>query len=157
MQQWLDQHNVSYPPGCTNKVLCKEISDFIKSHEKKYVVDEMLRNEFGIEVLRLPPYHCMLNPIEQLWALRKLCVAKHNRTNKISDVEEHWKASRASIDIESVGNNFRHVRQIEDQFWNIDNNNVVESTSDDTDTMIDVSFYGDAIEELDDEMIHALL
>ena len=35
--------------------------------EKTYQVDEMAR-EAGHEVIRLPPYHCHLNPIELLWA-----------------------------------------------------------------------------------------
>lgn len=35
--------------------------------EKKYVIDE-LATANGFEVVRLPPYHCIFNPIEQVWS-----------------------------------------------------------------------------------------
>ena len=41
--------------------------------EKKFKVDEMAK-EAGHEVIRLPPYHCNLSPIELLWAFMKVCL-----------------------------------------------------------------------------------
>ncbi|KAJ8912665.1 hypothetical protein NQ315_008993 [Exocentrus adspersus] len=35
--------------------------------DKKYVIDEMTASR-QITVLRLPPYHCELNPIKLVWA-----------------------------------------------------------------------------------------
>lgn len=32
-------------------------------------------------VLRLPPYHCELNPIEVIWALVKTYVSEKNKTS----------------------------------------------------------------------------
>ena len=41
----------------------------------------------GHKVLRLPPYHPELNPIENIWATVKNWVASHNTTFKLCDVE----------------------------------------------------------------------
>jgi transposase len=37
----------------------------------KYKIDEM-EQEMGHTVLRLSPYHCELNPIELVWAQKKI-------------------------------------------------------------------------------------
>ena len=48
----------------------------------KYKVDEFLKKK-GHEVLRLPPYHCDLNPIEFIWGILKNRVAINNTTFKL--------------------------------------------------------------------------
>lgn len=45
----------------------------------RYRVDEMARAH-GIQIIRLPPYHCMLNPIEYVWGYVKRGV-RDNTTN----------------------------------------------------------------------------
>lgn len=50
---------------------------------KMYAVDEMARKA-GHEVLRLPPYYCILNPIELVWARLKSNVRKSNITPQLS-------------------------------------------------------------------------
>jgi len=37
---------------------------------KKYLVDD-LAEQYGHKVLRLPPYHCIFNPIELVWGIAK--------------------------------------------------------------------------------------
>ncbi|CAH4034426.1 unnamed protein product [Pieris brassicae] len=54
---------------------------------KSYVIDEMAKAA-GVEVLRLPPYHCELNPIELVWADVKGYVARNNTTFKMVDVKK---------------------------------------------------------------------
>ena len=39
--------------------------------QKTYRIDELARRH-GVEVLRLPPYHPDLNPIELVWAHEKV-------------------------------------------------------------------------------------
>lgn len=56
-----------------------------KSEHVKHVVDEMAR-QYNVEVLRLPPYHCELNPIELIWAQVKGEVSRRNTTFKLSEV-----------------------------------------------------------------------
>jgi transposase len=50
-------------------MLKAELLVLVKQHKHKferYVVDELAAQE-GKTVLRLPPYHCELNPIELIW------------------------------------------------------------------------------------------
>ncbi len=52
----------------------QELLNIVKENtfNKNYPVDEIIRS-FGHIPLRLPPYHCDLNPIELVWAqLKKL-------------------------------------------------------------------------------------
>jgi hypothetical protein len=41
------------------------VQDYAKEH-KEYAV-ERIAEEYGIIILRLPPYHCFFNPIEPPW------------------------------------------------------------------------------------------
>lgn len=47
-----------------------------------------IAEEYGHEVLRLPPYHCIFSPIELIWANTKNYVATHNVTQKQTDVKQ---------------------------------------------------------------------
>ena len=58
MQDWLTAHEIEFPE-CALK---QELYTLIKA-TPTYAVDEMAKVA-GHEVVRLPPYHCELNPIE---------------------------------------------------------------------------------------------
>lgn len=51
-----------------------------------YEIDEVLKSH-GHEVLRLPPYHCTLNPIEMIWGIMKQKVADNNVNRPASDIK----------------------------------------------------------------------
>lgn len=57
-----------------------------KTKYQKKVIDEMAK-EKNIIVLRLPPYHCELNPIEMIWAQLKSYVARNNKTFKMAEIK----------------------------------------------------------------------
>lgn len=65
MQDWLLAHGIQYP----EKALKRELIALIRlsNPQPKYTVDEIAKT-FGHEVVRLPPYHCELNPIELCWS-----------------------------------------------------------------------------------------
>ncbi|PSN54657.1 hypothetical protein C0J52_01085 [Blattella germanica] len=48
-----------------------------------YMVDN-IANELDHEVLKLPLYHCILNPMEMIWSVVKSNVSKHNLTPFLS-------------------------------------------------------------------------
>ena len=50
----------------TKLVLLEKIFIILKNIEKQYVIDSMAEKA-GSFVLRLPPYHCILNAIEMTW------------------------------------------------------------------------------------------
>ena len=67
---WLDSHNV--PHAACKDILKKDLYALVvqQSFKDTYVIDEMAKTH-GHEVLRLPPYHCHLNPIELAWGVLK--------------------------------------------------------------------------------------
>ena len=101
MQDWLSSKNIDF----NVHMVRSELLQLINLHKEQYnlyVTDEMARRNNKV-VLRLPPYHCELNPIELIWAQIKNKVAKENRTFKLKEVNElllqpikdikssHWK------------------------------------------------------------------
>ena len=64
MQDWFTARGIEYP----EHALKHELYTVIKGTNvsPKYAVDEMAKAA-GHEVVRLPPYHCELNPIELAW------------------------------------------------------------------------------------------
>ena len=78
----------------------------------RYTIDE-LAAEMGHVVLRLPPYHCELNPIELIWSNIKRRVKLRNNTFKLKDVEVLVHTAIAEINHQMWKNNIRHVIKIE--------------------------------------------
>jgi hypothetical protein len=75
----------------------------------------------GHEVLRLPPYHCELNPIELIWGDLKGFVGLGNSTFKGEDVKALIKKGFAQIDSAKWLHACEHVKNsIEQKFWKSD-------------------------------------
>ncbi|KAH9638425.1 hypothetical protein HF086_007732 [Spodoptera exigua] len=75
MQKWLQEKGIHFEETWTKAVLFGIIKE--NKGQPTYVVDELLKRH-NHEVLRLPPYHCDLNPIEKIWSLVKRRVAEKN-------------------------------------------------------------------------------
>jgi transposase len=62
MKKWLDDQKLAYPKNAVKK----ELWAIIKEEKKKdkYFIIDNLAMRYGHEVVRLPPYHPELNPIE---------------------------------------------------------------------------------------------
>ena len=75
MEAWLHEREISY---C--QLICQH-----KEKLKKYFIDTIF-SKYGHTVLRLPPYHPDLNPIEMVWATIKGYVAQKNVTWNINHV-----------------------------------------------------------------------
>ncbi|XP_022173581.1 uncharacterized protein LOC111036015 [Myzus persicae] len=91
----------------------------IKNQYDKYVIDECAKDN-GKIVLRLPPYHCELNPIELAWSSVKSYVRTHNNTFKIKDVLELLKKGVEHVTAEMWTNFVGHVVKEEEKFLNIE-------------------------------------
>ena len=104
---WLSKKNIPFEDGMLKKELLKIVQEN-KSRFKKCVIDEMAKKR-GIILLRLPPYHCELNPIELIWAQMKGYVARNNTTFKIKDVRELLKYSLNIITKENWKEAIKHV------------------------------------------------
>ena len=85
MIKWLQEKKIT----CYPDFLKSEIYEIIEQHkprENKYLIDQIAAKH-GYTVVRLPPYHCDLNPIELIWANIQNYVARRNSTWKMVDVE----------------------------------------------------------------------
>ncbi|XP_015929512.3 uncharacterized protein [Parasteatoda tepidariorum] len=119
IKDWLKSKNiVSDEEG----MLKTELLDIVKAHKHRYdkfAVDELARRN-NIMILRLPPYHAELNPIELIWAQMKGSVAKENKTFKLSEVEELCMKSLNEIGVEKWKNCIEHIQKIEKEMWDLD-------------------------------------
>lgn len=117
MTSWLRDRNIAYNEG----LLKPELYSLIKRHKpkKEYVVDRMLE-EHGHYVLRLPAYHCDLNPIENIWGILKNDVSRNNTTFKLNDMKRLVDEAIDRITIEQIKNTFEHVRKTEKAYWEKD-------------------------------------
>lgn len=76
MKEWLRLRNISF----NENMLKPELYNIIKNYKPRYKcfeIDELFIAK-GHSVVRLPPYHPDLNPIELVWAALKEYVAKKN-------------------------------------------------------------------------------
>ncbi|XP_050351341.1 uncharacterized protein LOC126774055 isoform X2 [Nymphalis io] len=77
MIDWLKFRNIEHSPNMLKPQLYELI---LQNTERLYKVDEILQ-QHGHTVLRLPPYHPELNPMENIWALVKTYIADKNAMN----------------------------------------------------------------------------
>lgn len=85
MRKWLSDKNIAW----NDAMLKPELYNLIKLYKpryKTYQIDSLLRDK-GHSVLRLPPYHPDLNPIELVWAAMKQFVADRNVNFSVTRVE----------------------------------------------------------------------
>lgn len=85
MQDWLSDRNIPF----SATMFKAELFEIVKLNMPKfktYKIDFILE-EHGHSVLRLPPYHPELNPIELIWGLVKNWVATHNVSFRLDEVE----------------------------------------------------------------------
>lgn len=91
----------------------------LKPLHTKYVIDELLKAN-NHTVLRLPPYHCELNPIELAWSSVKNHVRMNNTTYKLPDVKNLLIEGINRIDEEMWKNFISHTKKEESKFYEID-------------------------------------
>ncbi|XP_077486704.1 uncharacterized protein LOC144098004 [Amblyomma americanum] len=95
--------------------LCKRTT----SGPTEYAIDT-LAAKHGHEVLRLPPYHCEFNPIEEVWSMVKGFVAKRNKAFTLAEVEELLPQALAHVSKEDWQKFCAHAERIEDEAWERD-------------------------------------
>ncbi|RVE50547.1 hypothetical protein evm_004774 [Chilo suppressalis] len=142
MQEWLRQKQIYFEERWTKPVLY----DIIKRNKEPplFAVDELLK-QHNHEVVKLPPYHCDLNPIEKIWSLVKRRVADKNVAQDPKRIIELTEAAFASVTPEDWRVQCNHVEHLEDEYFKNDGLVDVEmerfiiSTVSDSDTESDDS------------------
>lgn len=130
IKEWLYEKDIYFEEDYLKNELL-ETANVFKNIYDKYKIDcigEKYRNHsdeqcrVDVHILRLPPYHCELNPIEMVWSEVKRYVSSKNSSFKQNDVKTliyegydkvqnngHWK------------NYVNHVIKLENNFWTVDN------------------------------------
>lgn len=119
IQQWLINQNIPYEDDMVKAELLALVKENVTGLAK-YAVDEIIEAS-NRKVLRLPPYHCELNPIELIWAQIKGYVARHNVSFKLEDVKQLFQQGVNSILCENWKNAIKHVVDVENKMWELDN------------------------------------
>ena len=119
MQDWLTAHNIQFPESALKRELLSLIR--LSNPQPKYVIDELAKAS-GHEVVRLPPYHCELNPIELCWSQVKGHIKEHNQKFTLSAVKDLTYEGFRRVGPEQWRKNISHVRdKVEDNYWIADN------------------------------------
>ena len=73
LKHWLELQNIPFDDW----MLKSGLYDLCRKHAPppKYIIDQ-LAAKFGCEILRTPPYHPELQPIENIWGITKEKIAK---------------------------------------------------------------------------------
>jgi transposase len=111
---WLDKHGIRYSSDMTKA----ELYDLIKMHKPQYetFAIDCLVAEHGHTVIRLPPYHPDLNPIEKIWGIVKNRIAAKNVMFKLRDVQQLAEQNFAAVTMEEWAAVCRHVKAVEEEY-----------------------------------------
>lgn len=118
---WLRHQNIEFPPHAFK---C-ELFQYVKQYKAKlpYAVDVMISN-MGHEVLRLPPYHCIFNAIELIWAHCKEVYNKNMvsfQTHDHNAVLNMWNHALESVTKKNWSDSIQHTENIIREFWRKEN------------------------------------
>lgn len=120
IQDWLRSKQIDFEEDMLKPQLLAIVNS-CKEQYNKYIIDEMAAKHNKI-VLRLPPYHCELNPIELIWAILKNYIASKNETFKFSDLKTLFAEALTTITHETWKKCIQHVRdKVEVNMWQLDN------------------------------------
>ena len=118
MQDWLKSRNIPFEEA----MLKPKLYEIIKENKPVpvYKADRMIKDA-GHDTLRLPPYHCNLNPIELIWGDLKGTIAIQNASFKLEDVRTLIHDGFQRISQERWANCVKHVaHKVEKRYWDTD-------------------------------------
>ena len=116
IMEWLDQNKIY----CRDDCLKPELVEILKklAPEPLYAIDEIARSH-GHEVIRTPPYHPELQPIETCWGVVKNYVAR-NCDFTMNNLIEQLDSGFDKVTPKTCAKIIAKVRKIEDEFWTDD-------------------------------------
>lgn len=118
IQAWLTSKKIDWA-GDMIKPELLELVRRVRYQYEEYRIDR-LAAQHNHTVLRLPPYHCELNPIENIWGQIKGYVSAENRTFKMDECEKLTQEGIFRITPEQWKKCISHAIKEEEKMWNID-------------------------------------
>jgi len=116
IRTWLEAHNIP----CKDDCLKVELIDILRkiAPEPTYNIDIIAR-QHGHDVIRTPPYHPELQPIEMCWGILKHEVARHCDFT-LDNLKLQLEHAFEKITATTCQGIIKKVRSVEDRFWEDD-------------------------------------
>ncbi len=116
IKEWLEQNKIYCRDDCLKPELVELIIKM--APEPIYAIDEIALS-FGHKVLRTPPYHPELQPIEKCWGVVKNHVAR-NCDFTVKNLIKQLDCGFNKVTATTCEKIIKKVREIEDEFWATD-------------------------------------
>jgi transposase len=116
IRSWLERNSIPIKEDCLKAELVEILAKV--GPEPTYILDE-IAGEQGHEILRTPPYHPELQPIETCWGIVKNEIARtcdFTMDNLILQLENAFK----KVTAKTCTGLIRKAREVEDAFWKDD-------------------------------------
>ena len=113
IKEWLEQNKIY----CRDDCLKPELIEVLKkmAPEPVYAIDEIAKSH-GHKVLRTPPYHPELQPIETCWGVVKNHVAR-NCDFSVKNLIKQLDCGFSKVTKRTCAKIISKVRGVEDEFW----------------------------------------
>lgn len=116
IMEWLEQNRIYCRPDCLKPELVEILKKLAPA--PSYAIDEIARSH-GHEVIRTPPYHPELQPIETCWGVVKNHIAR-NSDFTMKNLIQQLEAGFDKVTGKTCAEIIEKVRKIEDEFWTED-------------------------------------
>ncbi len=117
-QGWLSHNDIPWTKDMLKEELYELCVRFAPKPE--YLIDKVA-NKYGHSILRTPPYHPELQPIETCWAVVKNHIAKYNDCT-MKKVHLLLDEGFQKVTAKTCQKIIKKVRKQEDEFWEDDTN-----------------------------------
>lgn len=116
IRDWLDQNKIP----CATDCLKVELVEILKkiAPEPTYEVDVIAKKR-GHKILRTPPYHPELQPIEKCWAVVKNEVSRHCDFS-LENLKIQLDMAFDKVTANTCKKIIKKIRSVEDKFWQED-------------------------------------
>jgi transposase len=116
IRSWLSKNRIPVRDDCLKAELVEILEKVAPA--PTYALDELAREQ-GHEILRTPPYHPELHPIETCWAVVKNQLARKSKFT-MAHLLEQLDDAFDSVTEETCSGLIKKVREVEDKYWTED-------------------------------------
>ena len=116
IQKWLGDNKISYSSDCLKAELIDMLLKIVPA--PTYAIDEIAK-QYGHEVIRTPPYHPELQPIEICWGVLKNEVGRHCDFS-VSNLQTQLELAFQKVTTHTCAEIIKKTKKIEDKFWHDD-------------------------------------
>ncbi len=116
IRDWLEKNNIACSEDCLKAEMVEILKKIVPA--PIYSIDEIAK-DYGHEVIRTPPYHPELQPIETCWGVVKNHMARNcdfTMKNLINQLEKGFK----KVTAKTCASIIEKVKEKEDCFWSED-------------------------------------